>query len=72
MIEREISDKELNDEWLICADCQNKFIFTIGEQIFFRDKALEPPKRCLDCRKQKRNNYFRRVSENECCTRSKE
>ena len=37
-----------------CIDCGTTFVWTIGEQMFFRDKGLvNPPKRCRDCKTAK-------------------
>ncbi len=48
----QITDPE--DESILCVDCGQNFIWTVGEQCFFRDKHLEnPPKRCKDCKKAK-------------------
>lgn len=33
-----------------CADCQQQFLITGGEQDFFKSKGYEMPKRCGDCR----------------------
>lgn len=45
----EFADKEIN-----CTDCGADFIWSAGEQIFFRDKNLtNPPKRCKKCKKAK-------------------
>lgn len=49
------------DQKLKCVDCNNEFVFTEGEQSFFKDRFGDdytPPKRCKDCRKAKkeRNN----------------
>jgi len=45
---------ELNDTTMQCIDCSKDFIWSAGEQAFFRDKQLEnPPKRCKDCKKAK-------------------
>lgn len=39
---------------ILCIDCSKNFIWTIGEQTFFRDKGLKnPPKRCKDCKQAK-------------------
>ncbi len=47
-------DAEIEDQNILCIDCGNDFVWTVGEQIFFRDKGLEnPPKRCRDCKKAK-------------------
>lgn len=38
------------DLTLICQDCGQEFVFTTGEQNFYREKGLEQPKYCLICR----------------------
>jgi len=47
------------DKTLICKDCGKEFIFTEGEQEFYKEKGFEnEPQRCPDCRrarKQQRN-----------------
>ncbi len=49
------------DKTLTCKDCGNEFIFTEGEQAFYKEKGFEnEPQRCPDCRrakKQQRNNF---------------
>lgn len=37
-----------------CKDCPNKFEITEGEVDFYKDKGLAVPKRCVPCRKAKR------------------
>lgn len=45
---------EFDDVSIPCIDCAGKFIWTAGEQAFFRDKSLQnPPKRCKECKKAK-------------------
>ncbi|MFN2501070.1 MAG: zinc-ribbon domain containing protein [Pyrinomonadaceae bacterium] len=45
---------EFEDLSIPCIDCASDFIWTAGEQIFFRDKQLQnPPKRCKECKKAK-------------------
>jgi CxxC-x17-CxxC domain-containing protein len=42
------------DTSIPCIDCGQDFIWTAGEQAFFRDKELKnPPKRCKECKKAK-------------------
>ncbi len=52
------------DKTLICKDCGAEFIFSEGEQEFFKEKGFEnDPVRCPECRKarkQRRNNYSQR------------
>ncbi|HBQ63469.1 MAG TPA: cytochrome C551 [Clostridiales bacterium] len=57
------------DKVLKCKDCSSEFIFSDGEQTFYKEKGFEnEPQRCPDCRrarKQQRpsnkggNSYFR-------------
>lgn len=57
---------EMADKTLVCKDCGKEFIFTEGEQAFYKEKGFEnEPQRCADCRrarKQQNNNNrgFRR------------
>ncbi|MBE6081140.1 MULTISPECIES: zinc-ribbon domain-containing protein [Tissierellales] len=48
------------DKTLVCKDCGKEFIFTEGEQTFYKEKGFEnEPQRCPECRrkrKQQRNN----------------
>lgn len=48
------------DKVLQCKDCNQEFVFTEGEQAFYKEKGFEnEPQRCPDCRrarKQERNN----------------
>ncbi|MEQ1606854.1 MAG: zinc-ribbon domain containing protein [Pyrinomonadaceae bacterium] len=46
--------RELEDTNILCIDCTQEFVWTAGEQLFYRDKQLlNPPKRCKDCKKAK-------------------
>lgn len=37
-----------------CVDCSEEFVWTVGEQAFYREKDLSnPPKRCKPCKKAK-------------------
>ncbi|MGE5613146.1 MAG: zinc-ribbon domain-containing protein [Bacillota bacterium] len=43
------------DKTLICKDCNSEFIFTEGEQAFYKEKGFEnEPQRCPDCRKARK------------------
>ena len=45
---------EFSDTSITCIDCNKDFIWTVGEQVFFRDKQLQnPPKRCKECKQAK-------------------
>lgn len=42
---------EFQNKVLKCIDCNTDFVFTVGEQIFFRDKQFRnEPKRCKTCK----------------------
>ncbi len=46
--------EELEDKPLSCIDCGQSFVWSAGEQAFFRDKQLSnPPKRCKGCKQAK-------------------
>lgn len=44
------------DQQITCSDCQTPFTFTEGEQGFYNDKGLKPPRRCKECRAAKKAN----------------
>ena len=45
---------EFADRAITCIDCNKDFNWTVGEQVFFRDKQLQnPPKRCKECKQAK-------------------
>lgn len=45
---------EFEDKTILCGDCTKDFIWSAGEQVFFRDKQLQnPPKRCKECKQAK-------------------
>lgn len=43
-------NNELKDKKMKCQDCSHDFVWTAGEQLFFQDRQLAPPKRCPKCR----------------------
>ncbi len=54
--------REIEDTNILCIDCEKDFVWTAGEQIFFRDKGLQnPPKRCKEC-KQAKNERIASIS----------
>ena len=41
----------MEDKVLVCQDCGTEFVFTVGEQEFYKEKGFEnEPKRCKACR----------------------
>lgn len=42
---------ELTDKKIVCKDCGQEFIFTVGEQQFYAEKGFtNEPVRCKECR----------------------
>ena len=47
-------ESEHQDRAIRCVDCNENFIWTAGEQVFFHDKGLKnEPKRCKPCKQAK-------------------
>ncbi len=50
----------MQDKTIVCKDCNQEFVFTVGEQEFYKEKGLlNEPQRCGDCRKAKKAEYNR-------------
>ena len=50
----------MTDKTIVCRDCGNEFIFTVGEQEFYKEKGFEnEPVRCADCRRAKKEQNRR-------------
>ncbi len=48
------------DKTLVCKDCSQEFVFTEGEQEFYKEKGLtNEPQRCPECRKAKKSQFNR-------------
>lgn len=46
----------MTDKTLVCQDCGNEFVFTVGEQEFYKEKGFDnEPKRCEECRNKRKN-----------------
>jgi hypothetical protein len=49
--------EEFTDKTLKCKDCGADFVFTAGEQAFYKEKGFQnEPTRCKDCRQARKNN----------------
>lgn len=58
------------DKTLVCKDCGNEFVFTVGEQEFYAEKGFtNEPKRCKDCRDKAKK--FRRNNQNRSFRRDR-
>ncbi|MBN1919878.1 MAG: zinc-ribbon domain containing protein [Anaerolineae bacterium] len=45
----------MSDEIIECVKCGRDFIWTEGEQRFFKERNLSRPKLCRECRAQRNN-----------------
>ena len=47
------------DKTIVCTDCAAEFVFTEGEQDFYKEKGFDnEPKRCPDCRKARKQKRY--------------
>ena len=47
----------MEDKAIVCKDCGKEFVFTVGEQEFYKEKGFEnEPVRCPDCRRARKQN----------------
>ncbi len=50
----QVNAPEFEDRSILCVDCGEQFVWTVGEQVFFHDKGLKnEPKRCKPCKHAK-------------------
>lgn len=47
--------KEFTDMEIQCRDCNKKFIWSAGEQDYYKQYNLFKPSRCPDCRKKRKS-----------------
>ncbi|MBM3284122.1 zinc-binding protein [Candidatus Gottesmanbacteria bacterium] len=58
------------DQTLVCADCGKQFVWTGGEQDFYKQKGFNPPTRCPECRaKRKDERRANRVMTKITCSK---
>ena len=49
-----MTDENLTDQRLTCAECRKAFLFSAQEQAVFAERGFKPPRRCLGCRRARR------------------
>ena len=50
----------MTDKTITCRDCSQEFVFTTGEQEFYKEKGFDnEPTRCQDCRRAKKEQNRR-------------
>lgn len=51
---------KMPDKTIVCKDCGEEFVFTEGEQEFYKEKGFEnDPVRCAKCRKARKQERNR-------------
>ncbi|MDU3523144.1 MAG: zinc-ribbon domain-containing protein [Clostridium saudiense] len=50
----------MTDKTITCRDCGSEFVFTVGEQEFYKEKGFDnEPVRCVSCRRAKKEQNRR-------------
>ncbi len=44
----------MSDRSLTCRDCNQEFVFTLGEQEFYQQRGFSEPQRCPNCRQARK------------------
>lgn len=44
----------MTDRTLTCRDCNQPFVFTLGEQTFYTERGFSEPQRCPACRQARK------------------
>jgi ssDNA-binding Zn-finger/Zn-ribbon topoisomerase 1 len=52
-------EKEYQDKTIKCVQCKEDFVLEAGEQKFFESKEFPEPKRCAECRRQRKETRRR-------------
>ncbi|MEG1002008.1 zinc-ribbon domain-containing protein [Clostridium sp.] len=48
----------MEDKTIVCKDCGKEFVFTVGEQEFYKEKGFDnEPQRCPDCRRARKQRF---------------
>jgi hypothetical protein len=57
---KELGGCMMEDKKIVCKDCGEEFVFTAGEQEFYKEKGFDnEPKRCKPCRDARKQNNRR-------------
>lgn len=59
------TDFQPGDKLIDCLSCGVTFLFTAGEQDYYTNKSLKPPKRCAPCRQIRREERQAREQRDE-------
>jgi len=48
---------------IVCVGCGTPFVWASGDQLYYRDRGFDPPKRCEKCRAKKKAEIEQRKKE---------
>ncbi|MEW5819952.1 MAG: CxxC-x17-CxxC domain-containing protein [Cyanobacteriota bacterium] len=48
--------ENFSDQYLSCNDCGCEFLFSVEDQEYYYEKRYSQPKRCPECRSQRRQD----------------
>lgn len=55
----------MQDKTIVCKDCGKEFVFTVGEQEFYKEKEIpNEPVRCKECREKRKANFNKNNNNN--------
>ena len=58
LVEDTVANHDGEDKEIVCRDCGKVFVFSIGEQEFYKSKNFAFPQRCRQCAKKKRSRFL--------------
>ncbi|WP_164667837.1 RQC-minor-1 family DNA-binding protein [Virgibacillus doumboii] len=58
VISEALQGMEPGDLFLKCWECGERFLFSAGEQRFYKHKGFDYPKRCKSCREKRFEDYY--------------
>lgn len=54
---------EFQDKTIVCKECGKEFLFTAGEQKFYKEKNIQnEPQRCKECREKRKAAFNNKKS----------
>jgi uncharacterized membrane protein YsdA (DUF1294 family) len=48
----------MSDQIIECVECGRKFVWSYGEQRYYRERGLSAPKRCEECRARRKHERW--------------
>ena len=58
LVEDTVANHDGEDKEIVCKLCGKTFVFTVGEQEFYKSKNFPDPKCCKKCAKKRRMKFL--------------